>query len=202
MKSFQAEREIIQLLSVKREAMQRTLLAIMLAAIVSLAGCTSESTDDSQKIDDGGVSVPIFPIWSEITDDNTTWSSDKLEGEAYIVIFSAQWCNSPCFNLMHRIWDTQPNIPVMVMSTDNGSEMSFQDWHDSADAYDDEDGETNNNLTTFRFMLGDEEGQELGVTSPGTTIFVDKEGLMSWQGKSSEANDEDTINEQWAIANE
>ena len=202
MKSFQAEREIIQLLSVKREAMQRTLLAIMLAAIVSLAGCTSESTDDSQKIDDGGVSVPVFPVWSEITDDNTTWSSDKLEGEAYIVIFSAQWCNSPCFNLMHRIWDTQPNIPVMVMSTDNGSEMSFQDWHDSADAYDDEDGETNNNLTTFRFMLGDEEGQELGVTSPGTTIFVDKEGLMSWQGKSSEANDEDTINEQWAIANE
>ena len=202
MKSFQAEREIIQLLSVKREAMQRTLLAIMLAAIVSLAGCTSESTDDSQKIDDGGVSVPVFPVWSEITDDNTTWSSDKLDGEAYIVIFSAQWCNSPCFNLMHRIWDTQPNIPVMVMSTDNGSEMSFQDWHDSADAYDDEDGETNNNLTTFRFMLGDEEGQELGVTSPGTTIFVNKEGVMSWKGKSSEANDEDTINEQWAIANE
>jgi hypothetical protein len=25
---------------------------------------------------------------------------------------------------------------------------------------------------------------------------------MSWKGKSSEANDEDTINEQWAIANE
>jgi hypothetical protein len=103
---------------------------------------------------------------------------------------------------MHRIWDTQPNIPVMVMSTDNGSEMSFQDWHDSADAYDDDDGQTNNNLTSFRFMLGDEEGQDLGVTSPGTTIFVDKEGLMSWHGKSSEANDEDTINEQWAIANE
>jgi hypothetical protein len=202
MKSLQAYREIIQLLSVKRYAMQRTLLAIMLVAIVSLAGCTSESTDDSQKIDDGGVSVPVFPVWSEITDDNTTWSSDKLEGEAYIVIFSAQWCNSPCFNLMHRIWDTQPNIPVMVMSTDNGSEMSFQDWHDSADAYDDDDGQTNNNLTSFRFMLGDEEGQDLGVTSPGTTIFVDKEGLMSWHGKSSEANDEDTINEQWAIANE
>jgi hypothetical protein len=202
MKSFQAEREIIQLLLVKRKVMQRTLLAIMLAATITLAGCTSDSTDDSKEIDNDVDSVPTFPVWSEITDDNTTWSSDKLEGEAYIVIFSAQWCNSPCFNLMHRIWDTQPNIPVMVMSTDNGSEMSFQDWHDSADAYDDEDGETNNNLTTFRFMLGDEEGQELGVTSPGTTIFVNKEGLMSWKGKSSEANDEDTINEQWAIANE
>jgi hypothetical protein len=202
MKSFQAEREIIQLLLVKRKVMQRTLLAIMLAATITLAGCTSDSTDDSKEIDNDVDSVPTFPVWSEITDDNTTWSSDKLEGEAYIVIFSAQWCNSPCFNLMHRIWDTQPNIPVMVMSTDNGSEMSFQDWHDSADAYDDEDGETNNNLTSFRFMLGDEEGQELGVTSPGTTIFVNKEGVMSWKGKSSEANDEDTINEQWAIANE
>jgi hypothetical protein len=202
MKSFQAEREIIQLLLVKRKVMQRTLLAIMLAATITLAGCTSDSTDDSKEIDNDVDSVPTFPVWSEITDDNTTWSSDKLEGEAYIVIFSAQWCNSPCFNLMHRIWDTQPNIPVMVMSTDNGSEMSFQDWHDSADAYDDEDGETNNNLTSFRFMLGDEEGQELGITSPGTTIFVNKEGLMSWKGKSSEANDEDTINEQWAIANE
>ena len=52
--------------------MQRTLLAIMLAATITLAGCTSESTDDSQKIDDGGVSVPTFPVWSEITDDNTT----------------------------------------------------------------------------------------------------------------------------------
>jgi hypothetical protein len=202
MKSFQAEREIIQLLLVKRKVMQRTLLAIMLAATITLAGCTSDSTDDSKEIDNDVDSVPTFPVWSEITDDNTTWSSDKLEGEAYIVIFSAQWCNSPCFNLMHRIWDTQPNIPVMVMSTDNGSEMSFQDWHDSADAYDDEDGETNNNLTSFRFMLGDEEGQELGITSPGTTIFVNKEGVMSWKGKSSEANDEDTINEQWAIANE
>jgi hypothetical protein len=202
MKSFQAEREIIQLLLVKRKVMQRTLLAIMLAATITLAGCTSDSTDDSKEIDNDVDSVPTFPVWSEITDDNTTWSSDKLEGEAYIVIFSAQWCNSPCFNLMHRIWDTQPNIPVMVMSTDNGSEMSFQDWHDSADAYDDEDGETNNNLTSFRFMLGDEEGRELGITSPGTTIFVNKEGVMSWKGKSSEANDEDTINEQWAIANE
>ena len=65
MKSLQAYREIIQLLSVKRYAMQRTLLAIMLVAIVSLAGCTSESTDDSQKIDDGGVSVPVFPVWSD-----------------------------------------------------------------------------------------------------------------------------------------
>jgi hypothetical protein len=180
--------------------MQRVVLSIILSATIVLAGCTSDSSDDPQKIDDGGV-IPLFPSWSEVTDDNTTWSSGKLDGQAYIVIFSAQWCNSPCFNLMHRIWDTQPDIPVMIMSTDNGSEISFQDWHNSADAHDDEGDETNNNLTTFRFMLGDEEGHDLEITSPGTTVFVNKEGAISWKGKSSEANNEETIEEQWAIAN-
>ena len=50
----------------------------------------------------------------------------------------------------------------MVMSTDNGSEVSFEDWHDSADAYDDEGDEANTNLTSYKFLLGDKEGQELG----------------------------------------
>ena len=49
----------------------------------------------------------------------------------------------------------------MVMSTDNGSEVSFKDC-DSADAYDDEGDETNVNLTSYKFLLGDKEGQELG----------------------------------------
>ena len=90
----------------------------------------------------------------------------------------------------------------MVMSTDNGSEVSFEDWHDSADAHDDEDGETNNNLTTYRFLLGDEEGQQLDITSPGTTIFVNKNGDITWKGKSSVAKDEQLILEQWEIANQ
>ena len=44
-------------------------------------------------------------------------------------------------------------LPVMVMSTDNGSEVSFEDWHDSADAYDDEGDEANTNLTSYKFLL-------------------------------------------------
>ena len=73
-------------------------------------------------------------------------------------------------------------IPVMVMSTDSGSEISFEDWHDAADAHDDEEGDENNNLTTYRFLLGDEEGNSLGIESPGTTIFVNKTGYITWQG--------------------
>ena len=69
-------------------------------------------------------------------------------------------------------------------------------------ADDDEDGEANNNLTTYRFLLGDEEGQQLEITSPGTTIFVNKNGDITWKGKSSVANDEQLILEQWEIANQ
>ena len=42
----------------------------------------------------------------------------------------------------------------------------------------------------------------IGESVTKDSEFLNKEGLMSWKGKSSEANDEDTINEQWAIANE
>ena len=69
--------------------MQRTLLAIMLAATITLAGCTSDSTDDSQEIDNDGESVPSFPVWSEITDDNTTWVRLLLIGYGYSI--SVRW---------------------------------------------------------------------------------------------------------------
>ena len=39
------------------------------------------------------------------------------------------------------------------------------------------------------------------ITSPGTTIFVNKAGEISWKGKSSVASDEELILEQWEIAN-
>ena len=189
--------------SALKHSMGRKLFVLFAALSLLLAGCTS----DDSKEDDSPDEVPIeelevFPEWDEMTDDGTNWSSERLDGQAYIVIFSAQWCNSPCFDLMHTIWNAQSDLPVMVMSTDNGSEVSFEDWHDSADAHDDEDGETNNNLTTYRFLLGDEEGQQLDISSPGTTIFVNKNGDITWKGKSSVAKDEQLILEQWEIANQ
>ena len=189
--------------SALKHSMGRKLFVLFAAFSLLLAGCTS----DDSKEDDSPDEVPIkelevFPEWDEMTDDGTNWSSERLDGQAYIVIFSAQWCNSPCFDLMHTIWNAQSDLPVMVMSTDNGSEVSFEDWHDSADAHDDEDGETNNNLTTYRFLLGDEEGQQLDISSPGTTIFVNKNGDITWKGKSSVAKDEQLILEQWEIANQ
>ena len=189
--------------SALKHSMGRKLFVLFAAFSLLFAGCTSDDSKEDDSPDEVPVEeLEVFPDWHEMTDDGTNWSSDRLEGQAYIVIFSAQWCNSPCFDLMHTIWNAQSDLPVMVMSTDNGSEVSFEDWHDSADAHDDEDGETNNNLTTYRFLLGDEEGQQLEITSPGTTIFVNKNGDITWKGKSSVAKDEQLILEQWEIANQ
>ena len=186
--------------SVFRKSMQRYLFPLLASISILLAGCLGSDSEDDDTSD--VTSEPqMFPQWDEVTDDGTNWSNDRLNGSAYIVIFSAQWCNTPCMNLMHSIWDTVPEIPVMVMSTDNGSEISFEDWHDAADAHDDEEGDENNNLTTYRFLLGDEEGNSLGIESPGTTIFVNKTGYITWQGKSSSANDPELIQEQWDVAN-
>ena len=189
--------------SALNHSMGRKLFVLFAAFSLLLAGCTSDDSKEDDSPDEVPVEeLEVFPDWHEMTDDGTNWSSERLDGQAYIVIFSAQWCNSPCFDLMHTIWDAQSDLPVMVMSTDNGSEVSFEDWHDSADAHDDEDGEANNNLTTYRFLLGDEEGQHLEITSPGTTIFVNKNGDITWKGKSSVAKDEQLILEQWEIANQ
>ena len=189
--------------SALKHSMGRKLFVLFAAFSLLLAGCTSDESEEDDSPDEVPVEeLEVFPDWHEMTDDGTNWSSERLDGQAYIVIFSAQWCNSPCFDLMHTIWDAQSDLPVMVMSTDNGSEVSFEDWHDSADAYDDEDGEANNNLTTYKFLLGDEEGQQLDITSPGTTIFVNKNGDITWKGKSSVAKDEQLILEQWEIANQ
>ena len=189
--------------SALKHSMGRKLFVLFAAFSLLLAGCTSDDSKEDDSPDEVTVEeLEVFPDWHEMTDDGTNWSSERLDGQAYIVIFSAQWCNSPCFDLMHTIWNAQSDLPVMVMSTDNGSEVSFEDWHDSADAHDDEDGETNNNLTTYRFLLGDEEGQQLDITSPGTTIFVNKNGDITWKGKSSVAKDEQLILEQWEIANQ
>lgn len=181
--------------------MRGRIFAILVASSLFLAGCTSDS-DENDSSTEYSEMPETFPQWDELTDDGTNWSSARLNGQAYIVIFSAQWCNLPCMDLMHTIWNTIADIPVMVMSTDSGSEISFEDWHDSADAHDDDGDEPNNNLTSYRFLLGDEEGDYLGIESPGTTVFVNKTGDITWYGKSSSANDPELINEQWEIANQ
>jgi len=83
---------------------------------------------------------------------------------------------------MHTIWEAQANLPVLVMSTDpveNIGGVSLSDWHDSADAHDDEGNDTGVSLTSFAFMKGHEAGTALGIDTPGTLVFVNGDGVVT-----------------------
>ena len=137
-----------------------------------LAGCTSDDVDESV----------VFPTFSAIADNDEVYNNTRMHGNPFIVIFSAEWCNNPCYTCMHSIWETLPETTVLVMSTDpaeNASGITLSEWHDSADAFDDDGDESGVSLTSYAFMKGHEPGEELGITAPGTVMFVNSVGEVT-----------------------
>ena len=149
-----------------------TIFVVLLMISTGFAGCTSEEVEELQ----------AFPQFSSLADDDQTYNKAKMAGSPFIVMFSAEWCNNPCHTSMFTIWEAVPELPVLVMSTDpaeNASGITLQDWHEAANAFDDEDDDPGVTLTTYAFMKGVEAGEELGVTSPGTVMFVNAEGEIT-----------------------
>jgi len=147
-------------------------LLVMLMLTTTLSGCL---TDEQETV--------TFPEFSAVADDGQTYDNARMaENGAYMVLFSAEWCNSPCYNTMHNIWQAQANLPVLVMSTDpveNIGGVSLSDWHDSADAHDDEGNDTGVSLTSYAFMKGHEAGNALVIDTPGTLVFVNGDGEVT-----------------------
>lgn len=83
-----------------------TPLAVLLLMLTPLTGCTSEEE----------ASLQMFPTFSSVADNNETYDNARMAGGAFIVVFSAEWCNSPCYTTMHAIWAAQAELPVLVMS--------------------------------------------------------------------------------------
>lgn len=173
-----------------RQVMNRRMLIVTLVALLSpLAGCTAQEEDANQQ----------FPTFSAVADNGETYDNERMSGNAFIVVFSAEWCNSPCHTTMHAIWNAQPELPVLVMSTDpaeNAGSMTLNDWHDSADAHDDEDGDTGVNLTTYAFMKGADTAEALDITRPGSLAFVNAQGEITYLHEGR-MDDTATILEKW-----
>lgn len=158
-------------------SMMKTNLSYFIALLfisAGLAGCTSDDTDE----------VKNFPQFSSVADDGETYNKDRMSGSPFVVMFSAEWCNNPCHTSMFTIWEAIPELSVLVMSTDPAEDpqgINLQDWHEAANAFDDDDetGDTGVTLTTYAFMKGVEAGEELGITSPGTVMFVNAEGEIT-----------------------
>jgi hypothetical protein len=161
-----------------------TPLAVLLLMLTPLTGCTSEEE----------ASLQMFPTFSSVADNNETYDNARMAGGAFIVVFSAEWCNSPCYTTMHAIWAAQAELPVLVMSTDpveNAGSMTLSDWHDSANAHDDEGEDTGVELTTYAFMKGSEVATSLDITRPGSLAFVNAEGEITYlhEGRMDDATE-------------
>ena len=147
--------------------MQRWLLAI-LVVLAPLAGCTGDSLELEK--------IPEFTV---ITEDATI-SNNDFANQAFVIVFSAQWCGSPCHNNMHNLNLSVPGINVLVVSTDIDEEpngVSLSMWEQSVNEFDD-DKELNQTLqyTFSRVDSTQNFASDMGIDSPGTVIFVDTQG--------------------------
>ena len=100
------------------------LVITTLLLLPALSGCVEEAVEDQE-----------FPQFSAVADDELTYNNSIMAGAPYIVMFSAEWCNSPCYSTLHSIWNTQAELPVLVMSTDPAKRaggLTLQQWHESA----------------------------------------------------------------------
>lgn len=171
----------------------RTAFTLFVLMAASLSGCLGEEEDPTQ----------MFPSFSAVADDDTRYDNARMSGSPYIVLFSAEWCNNPCYTSMHTIWEAVPELPVLVMSTDpveNISGVTLSDWHDSADAHDDEGDDTGVSLTTYAFMKGSEPAAELGIDTPGSVVFVNAQGEVTEIHEGRLDSVEDVL-AKWDVAN-
>ncbi|MCH1442592.1 MAG: hypothetical protein L7U53_01845 [Candidatus Poseidoniaceae archaeon] len=167
-------------------------LFVMSLLFTPLAGCTSD--DEEQTV--------IFPAFSAVADNDEIYDNTRMNGNPFIVIFSAEWCNNPCYTSMHSIWATESELPVLVMSTDpaeNASGVTLAQWHDSANAYDDDGDDEGVSLSSYAFMKGFEAGEELGITAPGTVMFINSVGEVT-QIHEGKLEDSSLISEYWQVA--
>ena len=148
--------------------------ALFLMLILLLPGCFGNPDGD----DDEGTP---FPEFSATADDNMTYSLSDFAGSPFIVLFSAEWCDTPCHMTMHAINADLMEPAMIVMSTDpqdNPQGITLQDWHDKADAHDDEEGNSGETLE-FPFMKGVAASEELQVDARPTIFFVNSGGHIS-----------------------
>jgi len=165
----------------------------LLALILLFPGCLGNSSNDSE--------MPMFPQFTSIADDNITYSLSDFSGTPFIVLFSAEWCDSPCHTTMHAINSALGEPSMLVMSTDpqqNPQGITLQDWHDKASAHDDEEGDVGQTLG-FPFMKGVEASVQLEIDARPTIFFVDSDNNIVSTHEGG-VTDEDDIRSYWTAA--
>jgi len=153
---------------------RRFLMPILLSLMMLLPGCIGG--DDDGQIE----SLGEMPEFDSVADDGQTYSKSSMMNQGYIVLFSAEWCNAPCHNVMHKLYNNLDGATVIVMSTDSSTDITLEEWHEDADDYDDEEEDTGVDLP-YPFMKGVEAAENLGINARPTLLFVNGDGLIMAQ---------------------
>jgi len=166
-----------------------TFLLTILIALAPLTGCTSESED-----------VIALPEYNLLDHTNSTVEKEDYLGTPYVIVFSAQWCGTPCHNNMHNLNYSVPGIDVIVVSTEydySPQGVSMTEWIDIVNEFDDDGDDIGQTLdyTFTRVIEGDDFAEQMDVFAPGTVIFVNSAGeeVQRHEGSFGPAGDNETI---------
>tara|TARA_B110000438_G_scaffold23192_1_gene21188 strand:+ start:1267 stop:1767 length:501 start_codon:yes stop_codon:yes gene_type:complete len=138
------------------------LLSLLITLLIFAPGCLDDGGQDE------GVAVPSFSLTA---DDGEVYSSENLLGSAYILHFSASWCNN-CRPTMHAVSNQLNDSIYIVVSTDNADSSKLSDWHLQVN------DSKEDSVVSAPFSVSVELSEALEINNTPTLILIDQGGLV------------------------
>jgi peroxiredoxin len=140
------------------------LLSLLVTLVIFSPGCLEGG-------EDVGIEGETVPIFSLTADDGEEYSSENLLGEAYILHFSASWCNN-CRPTMHAVSNQLNDSMYIVVSTDNSDSPKLSDWHLQVN------DSKEDSLVSAPFSVGVELSQSFEISNTPTLILINQDGMV------------------------
>ena len=140
------------------------LLSLLITLLIFSPGCLDGDGEE-------GIEAEKVPVFSLTADDGEEYSSENLLGEAYILHFSASWCNS-CRETMHAVSNQLNDSVYIIVSTDDSDSTKLSDWHLQVNDSKEE------SLVYAPFSVDVELSQSFGISNTPTLILIDRDGMV------------------------
>ncbi|MDE0954530.1 MAG: TlpA disulfide reductase family protein [Candidatus Poseidoniales archaeon] len=138
------------------------LLSLLITLLVFSPGCLD---------DEKGESGDVVPSFSLTADDGEEYSSESLLGEAYVLHFSASWCNN-CRPTMHAVSNQLNDSLYIVVSTDSSDAPKLSDWHLQVN-----DSKEDSSVSA-PFSVSVELSKSFEISNTPTLILIDRDGIV------------------------
>ena len=138
------------------------LLSLLITLLVFSPGCLD---------DEEGESGEVVPSFSLTADDGEEYSSENLLGSAYVLHFSASWCNN-CRPTMHAVSNQLNDSVYIVVSTDSSDSPKLSDWHLQVN-----DSKEDSSVSA-PFSVSVELSKSFEISNTPTLILIDRDGIV------------------------